>query len=109
MLGLVIAVFGIIQGLLTLRMVLPLFGGVPEQLQPLMPGFLQVTDLLMAPFAFIELPGVGGFPGFGAGQIDTAVLPALIGWSVVELVIVGGLRLLGRGRSRREGDNWESA
>ena len=109
MVGLVVAAFGIIQGLLTLRMVLPLFGGVPEQLQPLMPGFLQITDLLMAPFAWIELPGVGGFPGFGGGQIDTTVLPALIGWSVVELVIVGVLRLLGGGRSRDEGDSWESA
>lgn len=109
MLILVIAVFGIVQALLGLRLILPLFG-VPEQLQPLLPAFLQVTDLLIAPFSAFRLPGGGGFPGFGAGGMDVSVIPALIGWSIVGLVVVGLLRLFGAGRRSdrdRRGD-WDS-
>ena len=110
MLGLVVAIFGLIQLLLGVRLVLPFLGNVPEQVEPLMPLFFQVTDLLIAPFAWLPIPGADRFPGFGAGQLDTSVLPALIGWSLVELVVVTVLRMLGAGRrAARRGDGWHAA
>lgn len=108
MLRLIVAAFGIVQLLLTLRLMLPFVGNVPEAVEPLMPAFIQITDLLIAPFSWIEIPGFGGgFPGFGGGQFDASVLPALIGWSVVELVVIGVLRVFGLGRSRSRGRDWE--
>ena len=109
MLRLIIAAFGIIQLLLSIRLILPLLGGsVPEAAAPLMPAFIEITDLLIAPFSWVQLPGTG-FTGFGGGQCDASVLPALIGWSVVELIVIGILRLLGTGRSRSDGSGWDGA
>ena len=111
MLRLIVAAFGIVQLLLGIRLILPLFGGsVPEAAEPLMPAFIEITDLLIAPFSWVQLPGTG-FTGFGGGQFDASVLPALIGWSVVELVVVGVLRVLGvgRSRSRSRGSGWDGA
>ena len=109
MLTLIVAAFGVVQSLLTLRLILPMFGW-PEQFESLFPLFIQVTDLLMAPFRTFGLPGGDAFPMFGTGQMDTSVLPALIGWSIVELVVVGALRLLGAGRPRTDtGSGWDGA
>lgn len=94
MLRLIVLAFGIIQLLLTLRLILPLFGGsVPEAAEPFMPAFIDITDLLIVPFSWLKLPG-DGFTGFGGGQFDASVLPALIGWSVVQLVVITALRLV---------------
>ena len=109
MLRLIVAAFGVIQTLLTLRLILPMVGW-PEQFESLFPLFIQVTDLLMAPFRTFGLPGGDAFPMFGTGQMDTSVLPALIGWSIVELVVVGALRLFGAGRPRADtGSGWDGA
>ncbi len=108
MLRLIILAFGVIQLLLGIRLILPLIGNVPEAAEPFMPTFIEVTDLLIAPFSWLELPGTG-FTGFGGGQFDASVLPALIGWSVVELIVVGVLRLLGFGRSRSHDAGWDAA
>lgn len=108
MFRLIVAAFGIVQLLLGIRLILPLIGTVPEPAEPFMPAFIEITDLLIAPFSWIQLPGTG-FTGFGGGQFDGSVLPALIGWSVVELVVLGVLRLLGLGRSRSRSEGWDSA
>jgi hypothetical protein len=107
MVKLFVLAFSAIQGLLGLRLVLPAVP-VPEQLQPLVPTLINITDLLMSPFSGFALPGaIGGFPGLGGGQMDTSVLPALIGWSVVELVVLGGLRLMFPPRSGQQ-QGWDA-
>ena len=105
---LVVGLFGLIQSLLGVRMILPLFD-VPEQFRSLVPLLIEVTDLLMLPFRGFQGPDAGGFPGFGGGQLDLTVLPALIGWSIVELVVVGAVTLLFGRRSRDRGDGELSA
>ena len=100
MLKLVGLVFAVIEGLLTLRMLLPLFTPPAEAVR-FLPLFRDVTDALMAPWAWLDLPfgGSGSFPGIG-GQLDLSVLPALIGWGIVAAVVTFLLRALGVGRDR---------
>ena len=105
---LVVGIFGLIQTLLGVRMILPILP-VPEQFQGFVPALIEITDLLMLPFRGFQAPDAGGFPGFGGGQLDLTVLPALIGWSIIELVVVGVLTLLGGRRSRDRGDGELSA
>jgi hypothetical protein len=100
---LVIAGFGIVQLLLGIRLVLPFFDP-PQFLIEWVPALVNITDVLIAPFVgFTDMLGSGlsGLPGgpLGAGisgQLDPTVIVALIGWSIVELIVVTVLRVFTR-------------
>ncbi len=97
--------FGVIQGLLTLRLVMGL-AELPQAIMQFRPTVTALSDPLIEPFRRFQgmLDGTvsGGIPG-GAflGGLDTAVVVALVGWSLIELVILGVLRIFGR----RSGDS----
>ncbi len=98
-----IAVFGVIQAVLTLRLLLP-FIDLPPALAQFEPTILTVSDALIAPFsAFTGLLGVGsGLSGSATTggsfleQLDAPVVVALIGWSLIELVGLAILRIFTR-------------
>ena len=98
-----IAVFGVIQAVLTLRLLLP-FIDLPPALAQFEPTILTVSDALIAPFsAFTSLLGVGsGLGGSGTTggsfleQLDAPVVVALVGWSLIELVGLAILRIFTR-------------
>lgn len=88
-------VFGLIQALLLLRLVLP-FVQIPKAVQQYMPLLISVTDVLVAPFqVFVKsfqlnqvaatLPG-GGFRAF-AGRMDPGVMAAMVGWAAIAIVV----------------------
>lgn len=98
--------FGAIQGLLTLRLVMG-FLDLPQAIMQFEPTVMVLTEPLIDPFRGFQgllggglggLGGLGGMPGGGfTDGLDSAVLVALVGWSLVELVVLGVLRIF-RGR-----------
>lgn len=102
---LAVLAFGAIQALLTLRLVMGLVD-LPQAVMQFRPTVVALSDPLIEPFRRFQgmLDGTvsGGIPG-GAflGGLDTAVVVALVGWSLVELVVLGVLRIFGR----RSGDS----
>ena len=85
---LVIWIFGIIQLLIILRSVLLFFAAREGNA---IVGFVySVTDLLVAPFR-----GIFGINEIAAGAtaLDVAAIVALIGWTILELVILGLVRI----------------
>jgi len=100
-------VFGIIQLLLLMRLVLP-FVHVPAGLHTYVPGLVTVTDWLITPFSFVvnsfdlgqashELSQFGGvLPLAFANKLDAGVIVAMIGWGIVAGLAVLILRLLFR-------------
>lgn len=88
--------FGAIQALLTLRLVMG-FIDLPAAIMQFRPTVLALSEPLIDPFrGFQGLlgGGLGGMPGAGfMGGLDSAVLVALAGWSLVELVVLGVLRV----------------
>ncbi len=84
--------FGAIQGLLTLRLLMGLMD-LPEAIMQFEPTVLVLSEPLIDPFRrFQDMLGGGG-PGGFLGGLDSAVLLALIGWSLIELVLLGLLRI----------------
>lgn len=89
--------FGAIQALLTLRLVMSL-ADLPRAVMQFEPTVLALSEPLIDPFRRFEDMLEGGMLGAGfLGGVDPAVVVALIGWSLVELVLLGVLRVLGRG------------
>jgi hypothetical protein len=99
-------VFALIEGALVLRLLLP-FVRVPKALREYVPGLIDVSDLLAAPFRLIVEPfdlGSGAIPGaselgFGryVDKVDPAILVAIVGWGVIAGVLMIVLRLVARG------------
>jgi hypothetical protein len=96
--------FSIVQTLLGLRLVIP-FINVPDGFQEYVPTLFSVTDPLIAPFTgfvdflgieFADLGPAGAVGGGVFDRLDVSVIVALIGWSLVELVIVMVLRVVAR-------------
>jgi len=85
---LIIWIFGIIQLLIVLRIVLLLFAA--RDANPIVSFVYSVTDLLVAPFR-----GIFGMNEIAAGAtaLDIAALVALVGWTILELVILGLVRI----------------
>ena len=88
---------------LGLRLMLP-FVSLPEAAEPFENLLIWWTDLLAAPFVVLDagrlvegfLPG-GGRGGFGGfGELDSNILAALIGWTVIEAVVVAVLAFFRR-------------
>jgi uncharacterized protein YggT (Ycf19 family) len=84
--------FGILQALLILRIVLLLLIANPGN--DVVALILNVTDPFVEPFrGMFSLDRVGSDEG---SVFDVAALVALIGWTLVELLILAGLRIFAR-------------
>jgi uncharacterized protein YggT (Ycf19 family) len=85
---LVIWIFGLIQLLIILRIVLLFFAA--REGNQLVNLVYTVTDILVAPFR-----GIFGINELAAGQaaLDVAAIVALVGWTILELVILGLVRI----------------
>ncbi len=87
----VVFVFGIIQVLIVLRIVLLL---VADRGNSLVKGILDISNVLVAPFeGILKTDALKS----GGSVLDLAAVVALIGWTVLELLIVAGI-----GIARRE-------
>ena len=88
---LVIFIFGVIQGLLILRILLLLVAA--RESNAIVAFVYDVTELLVAPFR-----GILGANVIEAGQtaLDVSAIVALVGWTIVELVILGLIRVFRR-------------
>jgi len=85
---LVIWIFGIIQLLIILRIVLLLLAA--RDANQIVSFVYSITDLLVAPFR-----GILGMNEIAAGatSLDVAAVVALVGWTIIELVILGLVRI----------------
>ena len=85
---LIVWIFGIVQLLLVLRIVLLLLAA--REGNPLVQFIYDVSDLLVAPFR-----GILGLDQVAAGAtaLDIAAIVALVGWTVVELILLGLVRV----------------
>jgi uncharacterized protein YggT (Ycf19 family) len=93
--GLVTLVFGILQTLLLLRVLLLLL--IANDDNTIVAGILAVTDPFVEPFrGMFRLDHVSGRSG---SVLDIAALVALVGWTLVEALIVAVLRLGDRHRT----------
>ncbi|MBA3435414.1 MAG: YggT family protein [Chloroflexi bacterium] len=88
---LIIFLFALIQGLLILRIVLLLVAA--RQGNDLVALIYDVSDIFVAPFRGIL--GRNQIPA-GSTDLDVAAIVALIGWTIVELIILGFLRVFRR-------------
>ena len=88
---LIIFLFALIQGLLILRIVLLLVAA--RQGNELVALIYDVSDIFVAPFRGIL--GRNQIPA-GSTDLDVAAIVALIGWTIVELIILGFLRIFRR-------------
>ena len=85
---LIVWIFGIVQLLIILRIILLLFAA--RDANPIVSFVYSITDLLVAPFR-----GIFGINEIAAGAtaLDVAALVALIGWTILEFVILGLVRI----------------
>lgn len=88
---LIIFIFAIIQGLLLLRIVLLLVAA--REGNDLVSLIYNISEILVAPFR-----GILGRDQIAAGQtaFDVSALVALIGWTIIEILILGFLRVFRR-------------
>lgn len=88
---LIVFIFAIIQGLLLLRIVLLLVAA--REGNDLVALIYNVSDVLVAPFR-----GILRLNEISAGQtaLDVSAIVALIGWTILELVILGFIRVFRR-------------
>jgi hypothetical protein len=87
--GLVTLIFGILQALLLLRVLLLLL--IANNDNGIVSGILALTDPFVEPFrGMFRLDHVTGRSG---SELDIAALVALVGWTLVEALIVAVLRL----------------
>jgi hypothetical protein len=90
----IMLLFGILQGLLILRIVLLLL--IANQGNDLVSAILNVTDIFVEPFrGMFQLDRVRA----GQSVFDVAAVVALIGWTLIEAVVVA---LLSVGARRGE-------
>ncbi len=99
-------VFAAILTPLGLRLVLP-FVDVPRFARPIESLLTWWTDLLAAPFRSFDVSDfLGG--GFGLGGVEPHIVAALIGWSIVQavvLTVLGFLRRRPRSRAYADPDD----
>lgn len=91
---LIIWIFGLVQLLILLRIVLLLLAA--REGNSIVSFVYDITDLLVAPFR-----GILGINQIAAGQtaLDVAAIVALVGWTVLELIIIGLIRVFRPSRS----------
>jgi hypothetical protein len=96
-------VLAIIEAALLLRLLLP-FVRVPPALRGLVPGLVQFTNALIAPFSSLAAPfdltDVSRLPGGDLGfakyldRVDQAVVVALVAWAIIGMVVLFAMRLV---------------
>lgn len=85
-------VFGILQAALVLRIILLLL--VANQGNDIVSLILTITDPFVEPFrGMFALDRVTGDQG---SQLDIAAIVALIGWTIIEMLILAALRIFDR-------------
>lgn len=87
----VVFVFGLIQVLLLLRIVLLLLAA--REGNDIVAFIYNVSDVLVAPFR-----GIFALEQIAAGQtaLDVAAIVALVGWTLLELLVLATVRLFRR-------------
>lgn len=84
----IVFIFGLIQLLIGLRIVLLLFAA--RESNDIVAGIYNISDVFVAPFRGIlgrnEIQS-------GATELDVAAIVALIGWTVIELVVLALVRI----------------
>jgi len=90
----IVYIFGLIQLLLVLRIVLLLLAA--REGNAIVSFIYNVSEIFVAPFR-----GILGIDEVAAGQaaLDVSAIVALIGWTVIELIIVGLIRIARPGRA----------
>ncbi|MDQ3448585.1 MAG: YggT family protein [Chloroflexota bacterium] len=88
---LIIFIFALIQGLLILRIVLLLVAA--RERNDLVAFIYNLSDIFVAPFRGIL--GQNQIPA-GDTALDVSAIVALIGWTIIELIILGFLRVFRR-------------
>lgn len=93
--GVVTLIFGILQALLLLRIVLLVL--IANHDNAIVGAILAITDPFVEPFrGMFRLDAVAGRSG---SVLDVAALVALVGWTLVEALVVAVLRLGERRRT----------
>ena len=93
--GIVTLIFGILQALLLLRIVLLVL--IANHDNAIVGSILAITDPFVEPFrGMFRLDAVAGRSG---SVLDLAALVALVGWTLVEALVVAVLRLGDRRRT----------
>jgi hypothetical protein len=88
---LIVVIFGLIQLVIGARIVLLLFDARPSN--DLVAGVLNVSQLFVAPFEGIfRTDSLNA----GASTLDVTALVALIGWTILELVLIWAVRIFRR-------------
>ena len=87
----VVFVFGIIQLLIVLRLGLLVLDA--DRGNDLVDAIYRVSGVFVAPFEGILRTGTVGSDG---SVLDIAALVALIGWTILELVVIAGIGILRR-------------
>lgn len=87
----IVFVFGLIQTVLLLRILLLLLAA--REGNDLVALIYNVSDILVAPFR-----GMLAMDQIGAGQtaLDVAAIAALVGWTIIELIVLALVRLARR-------------
>lgn len=87
----IVFVFGLIQAVLLLRIVLLLLAA--REGNDIVAFIYNLSDVLVAPFR-----GILAMDRIGAGQtaLDVAAIVALIGWTLIELLVLAIVRLARR-------------
>ena len=102
-----VVAFSAIQGVLTLRLVLP-YVDLPSSLTQFVPAIRNLSEVLIEPFrqllrllgADLQSIGIGGQIGGGfTDRLDGLVVVALIGWTIVELIVLSILRIFTSSRA----------
>jgi hypothetical protein len=93
--GLVTLIFGILQALLLIRVLLLLL--IANNDNGIVSGILAITDSFVEPFrGMFRLDSVSSRSG---SVLDIAALVALVGWTLIEALIIAVLRLGDRRRT----------
>lgn len=88
---LVILLFGLIQGLIVLRIVLLLIAA--REGNALVSAIYNFSDIFVGPFrGILRINEVSA----GAASLDVSAIVALIGWSILELVVLAILNVFSR-------------
>jgi hypothetical protein len=84
----IVYIFGLIQGLLVLRIVLLLLSARAGN--AIVASVYDVSDVLVAPFrGILQLNQIGQ----GETALDLAAIVAIVGWTIVELIVLGLIRV----------------
>ncbi len=87
----VVFAFGIVQLLIALRIVLLLVGA--DRANALVRAIYDVSGVLVAPFEGILRTDA---MSAGGAVLDVSALVALVGWTILELVIIGAIGIVRR-------------